>query len=156
MNNPRAIVERLKSHPEEIRSLTNGLTDDQRKQRPAEGKWSLHEMTMHLCEVQDVLIERVARMLTEDRPEISPYKPSEAQEKGSHLTENLDKRLREFEHQRTTLASLLDTFTDEQWQLEGHHPEMKGYTIAKAMEALMRHEEHHLNQMFNVFYGTER
>ena len=95
-------------------------------------------------------------MLTEDKPEISPYKPSEAQERGSHLTENFDKRLREFELQRTTLASLLETFSDEQWQLEGQHPEMKSYTIGKAMEALMRHEEHHLNQMFNVFYGMER
>jgi uncharacterized damage-inducible protein DinB len=156
MNSSGTIIERLKSHPEEIRSLTNGLTDDQRKQRPAEGRWSLHELTMHLCEVQDVLIERVARMLTEDKPAISPYKPSEAQEKGSHLTRNFDKRLKEFELQRTTLASLLETFTDEQWHLEGQHPEMKSYTIEKAMEALMRHEEHHLNQMFNVFYGMER
>ena len=108
---------------------------------------------MHLCAVQDVFIERLARMLTEDKPEITPYKPGEAQEKGSHLAEDFDRRLREFELQRMTLASLLETFTDEQWLLEGRHPEMKGYTIAKAMEGLMRHEEHHLYQMFNAFYG---
>ena len=156
MNSPRTIVERLKSHPEEIRSLTDGRTDDQRKQRPAEGKWSLHELTMHLCEVQDVFIGRVARMLTEEKPGISPYKPGEAQEKGSHLTEDFDRRLKEFELQRVTLASLLETLTDEQWQLEGDHPEMKSYTMANAMEGLMRHEEHHLDQMFNIFYGTER
>jgi len=156
MHNTRAIVERLKSHPEEMRRLTNGLTDNQRKQRPAEGRWSLHELAMHLCDVQDVFIERVARMLTEDKPDISPYKPSVAQEEGSHLKENFDQRLKEFVLQRTTLVALLETFTDEQWQLEARHPEIKSYTIAKAMEGFMRHEEHHLNQMFNIFYGMER
>jgi uncharacterized damage-inducible protein DinB len=156
MHNPQAIVERLKSHPEEMRSLINGLTDNQRQQRPAKERWSLHELTMHLCDVQDAFIERVARMLTEDKPDISPYKPSEEQERGSHLKENFDKRLREFVLQRTTLIGLLDTLTDEQWQLEARHPEFKSYTIATAMEGLMRHEEHHLDQMFNIFYGMER
>lgn len=155
-NKRRTIIERLKSHTDEIDDLTKGLTDEQRKKHPSEGKWSLHELTMHLCEVQDVFIERMARMLTEDKPKIAPFSPDEARENGSHLAENFDRRVKEFGVQRATLAALLETLTDEQWQLEGEHPELRGYTIEISMEGLMRHEEHHLDQMYNVFYGTGR
>ena len=149
----RTILERLKVHPAEIHSLTDGLSEEQLKERPAERKWSLHELTMHLCETQDVFVERAARMLTEERPQIVPYEPDEARQNGLYFTENLTKRMREFEVQRATLISLLQTLTDAQWKREGSHPEMKHYTIEKAMESFMRHEEHHLHQMFNVFFG---
>ena len=155
MNKGQALIQRLKAHPEEIRSFSDGLSEEQRKEHPAEGKWSLHELTMHLCEVQDVFIERIARMLTEEKPKITPYVPDEGRENGFHLTENFSKRLKEFEVQRTTLAALLETLTDEQWQLQGEHPEMKHYTIEIAVEGLMRHEEHHLYRMFNLFSKRE-
>ncbi|HCV42828.1 MAG TPA: hypothetical protein DGH68_05050 [Bacteroidetes bacterium] len=155
MNIRKALIQRLKAHAEEICTFTVGVSEERRKERPAKGKWSLHELTMHLCEVQDVFLERIARMLTEDKPAIIPYSPDEARESGFHLTENFSKRLKEFEVQRTTLASLLETLTDEQWRLQGEHPEMKHYTIERAVEGLMRHEEHHLYGMFNLFSKIE-
>jgi uncharacterized damage-inducible protein DinB len=156
MDTHRILLQRLKSHADEIHNLTDGFTDEQRKKRPAKEKWSLHELTMHLCEVQDVFVDRIARMLTEDKPGIVPYKPDEARESGFHLTEDFVKRLKESEGRRTTLVALLDTLTDEQRQLEGQHPEAKRYTIEKAVEALVRHEEHHLYQMFTIASGIDR
>ncbi len=153
MNIRRSILDRLIAHPDEIRSLSDGLTEELLKERPAEGKWSLHELALHLCETQDVFVERVARMLTEERPQIVPFEPDEARQNGLYFTENFTKRMKEFTVQRTTLVSLLQTLTDAQWKLEGRHPQMKHYTIEKAMESFMRHEEHHLHQMFNVFFG---
>ena len=149
------IIERLKAHTSEIHSLTDGLNEAQLKERPAEGKWSLHELTLHLCEVQEVFVERIARLLTEERPQITPYEPDESCQKGLYFTWDFNRRLKEFEVQRTTLASLLQTLTNEQWQLEGIHPEVKHYTIEKSMESLMRHEEHHLYQMYNIFFGIK-
>src|SRR5437899_2069958 len=92
-------------------------------------------------------------MLIEDKPQIAPYEPDEARQRGFYFIENFSKRLKEFEVQRTTFSSLLKTLTNEQWQLEGIHPEVKHYTIEKSVESLMRHEEHHLYQMYLVFFG---
>ena len=153
MNIRHTILERLGAHIEELHSLTDGLAEEQLNKRPSEGKWSLHEIAMHLAEVQDVFVERITRILTEDKPAITPYRPEEAREKGQYFTQNFQKRIREFEVQRTTLVSLLQTLTDEQWKLEGIHPDVKHYTIEKSMEGLMRHEEHHLYQMYSIFFG---
>ncbi len=151
MDTRRLIVERLRAHPDEIHRLTDGLTEVQLKERPSDGKWSLHELAMHVCEAQDVFIERLARMLTEDNPQLSSYEPDEARQSGLYFAEHFGNRLKEFEVQRSTLASLLQTLTKEQWLLEAAHPEFKHYTVQTSMESLMRHEEHHLYQMYNVF-----
>ena len=148
------IVNRLVQHVEELHGFTDGLTDAQLKQRPAPEKWSLHELAMHLCETQDVFIERVARILVEDKPAIELYEPDKARQEGLYFTENLKQRISEFEMQRETFVSLLQTLSDKQWKQEGVHPEVNHYTVEKCTEALMRHEEHHLYQMYTVFFGA--
>jgi hypothetical protein len=153
LNIRQTIIERLKQHVEEIHSFTNGLSSDQLKARPADDKWSLHELVLHLCEVQDVFIERLVRMLTEEGPQITPYEPDAMRRNGIYLTQNFTQRLVEFEKQRGTLTALLQSLTDDQWKLQGKHPQMKLYTIERSMEDLMRHEEHHLHQMYTVFFG---
>lgn len=153
MDNCRMIIDRLRAHLDEIHRLTDGLTEVQLKERPSDGKWSLHELAMHLCEVQDVFIERLARMMTEENPQLSLYEPDDARRNGLYFAEHFGNRLKEFDVQRSTLASLLQTLTKEQWALEGVHPEVKHYTIQRSMESLMRHEEHHLYQMYNIVLG---
>jgi hypothetical protein len=147
------VLRRLREHLDELASLTEGLTPELLKERPGDGRWSLHELGMHLAEVQDVFSERVARMLVEERPEVVPFVPDAARREGSYLTRNFAEGMRRFRSQRETLLALLASLTDRQWDLEGDHPEIRHYTVERCMESLMRHEEHHLYTMFNVFFG---
>lgn len=151
----RLIITRLAEHVDELRSFTRGLTEQQLKQRPAEGKWSLHELVLHLVEFQDLFIQRLTRLLVEDKPKIEPFEPDDARKGGLYLMEVLDQRFATFVDQRATLVKLLHTLSDKQWMLEGVHPEIRHYTVEKCMEGLMRHEEHHLYQMYDVFFRTE-
>jgi uncharacterized damage-inducible protein DinB len=155
MDTRKLIITRLAQHLDEIHGFTDGLAEDQLKERPAPGRWSLHEIAVHLMETQDIFVGRLTRMLVEEKPEIVPFRPDQARQEGLYLQENLPKKLVTFAEQRGTLLKLLQTLTDEQWKLEGAHPEIYHYTIEKCMEALMRHEEHHLYQMYNVFFGVK-
>lgn len=155
MDNRALIIARLVQHVEELHGFLDGLTDEQQRERPAPDKWSLHEIAMHVCEMQEVFIERLARMLVEDRPVITPFEPDKARREGLYFTENLSKRMAEFAVRRETFVALLQSLSDKQWKLEGEHPQMMHYTVEKCMEALMRHEEHHLYQMYNVFFGAK-
>ncbi len=154
-NNREMIIRRLGDHTQELSSLTDGLTGEQLKQRPASGKWSLHELAMHIAEVQDVFVERLARMLVDEKPAIVPFHPDKAREEGSYLEQNAPQRLKDFNAQRKILLGLLRTLTDSQWNLEARHPEILHYSVEKCMESMMRHEEHHLYQMFNIFFDAK-
>jgi uncharacterized damage-inducible protein DinB len=154
MDNRALLIGRLAQHVEELKGFTEGLSDEELRKRPSLNKWSLYELAIHLVEVQDIFIERLTRMLVEEKPEIAPFIPDKAREDGLYLLENLQQRMAVFERQRATLVALLRTLTGEQWKLEGVHPHVRHYTVEKSMEALTRHEEHHFYQMFNIFFGV--
>ncbi len=147
------IIDRLRSHLQELQSFSNGLTEEQLKERPATGSWSIHEIAMHLVELQDVYVEQMARMLVEKQPVIIPHVCTHTN--GSYLSLCFPEQIRSYMEQRKTLTSLLQSLDDKQWRREGNHPDVKNYTVEKCMESLMRHEEHHLYEMFNVFFGVK-
>ena len=156
MDSRKLIVDRLTQHVEELRGFTDGLPTDELRARPSPTKWSLFEIAMHLVEVQDVFLERLTRMLAEEQPQIVPFTPDKERQEGLYLSENFERRMKDFEEQRRSLFVVLKDLTDAQWKREGVHPDIKHYTVEKCMEAMMRHEEHHLLQMFNVFFGIRQ
>ena len=44
------------------------------KRRPASGKWSAHENLAHLARYHEVFIERIQRILIEERPHLARYR----------------------------------------------------------------------------------
>jgi hypothetical protein len=147
------VVRRLREHLEELESLTQGLTPELLKERPGEGRWSLHEIVMHIVETQEVFSERIARILVEERPVIALYGPDAARREGAYLARNFSEGMATLRRQRDHLLTLLSSLTGTQWDLEGEHPEIRHYSVERCMESLMRHEEHHLYAMFNIFFG---
>jgi hypothetical protein len=147
------IRRRLREHLQEIRGLTDGLPTAQLRKQPGEGRWSLHEIVMHLVETQDIFTERIARMLSDDLPQITPYTPDAARSGGSYLLLDFNDGMTGFTRQREHLLNLLGSLRKDQWDREGVHPEIRHYSVERCAEALMRHEEHHLYSMFNIFFG---
>ena len=148
------IVNRLSDHLDELQSFLNGLPDEQLRERPGPDKWSIGESALHIIEVQDIYLQWVALMIVEDVPKLE----NGSVEKVSldHYTvDDLPRRLKEFSEQRRNLLSLLSALTDQQWVREGIHPRINHYTIEKCMEGLMRHEEHHFYEMYNLFFGID-
>lgn len=145
------IIRRLREHLDELESFTHGLTEEQLKEHPRPAQRSLYEIALHLGRVQDAYIDRVAVMLMEKNPVLQNVllddAPIRAEDGNSHV------KLRSYIEQRKTLVALLGSLEDRQWKMEGKHPRVKNYTIEKCMEELMRYEECHLFEMFNVFFG---
>jgi hypothetical protein len=151
----RAVIcSRLRNHLDEIDDFVQGVEAPLLRERPDPARWSIHEHLMHLAETQDVFMERIAHMLTEERPRVEPFVPDEARTRGAYLGRNIEEGLRMLHRQREHLLALLSSLDDAQWKREGQHPEMRHYTVELCAEALMRHEEHHLYAIFELYFGT--
>ncbi|MEE8228690.1 MAG: DinB family protein, partial [candidate division NC10 bacterium] len=61
-------VIRLETQLEALPLLMGKASPDAITRRPASGKWSAHENLAHLGRHHEVFIERVQRILAEDRP----------------------------------------------------------------------------------------
>jgi uncharacterized damage-inducible protein DinB len=148
------IVTRLSDHLDELQSFLKGLPDAQLQERPASDRWSIGENALHIIDMQDTYLQWVARMIVEEMPVLENGSVEQVTER-RHPMEELPRRLKEFSEQRKTLLSLLNALTDQQWVREGVHPQIKHYTVEKCMEGLMRHEEYHFYEMYNMFFGID-
>jgi len=147
------IATRLNDHLDELRSFVDGLTEDQLKDRGPNGRLSLADITLHLAEVQEGFVAMLSQILQEDAPVLSPPLLN------NHCTRNftdadLKPRMKEFDGQRRSLVSLLNALDDHHWKREGAHPKIQHYTVEKCLEEMMRHEESHFYEMYQIFFGA--
>ena len=152
MNMKNIVVGRLNDHIDELDSFIDGLAPAQLRARPDTDQKSIWEIALHIVDLQDISIGWLARMLVEDLPGLEDG-PNENGPDNRYFDQDLFARLKEFREHRKNLISLLNALTDSQWKKEGIHPRIKHFTVEKCVEGLMRHEEHHLYHIYNLFFG---
>jgi uncharacterized damage-inducible protein DinB len=143
MQSVRSIIDSLARAPEIIIPLVREVPAHLRQQRPALGKWSVHEHACHLAEVHPVFLERLDTMLRERKTRIIPYDPERSQQRGALLAMDLDDALDRFERDRARLIGLLRTLTPEQWAIEASHGEYNRYSVFIMFRHLAMHDMLH-------------
>jgi hypothetical protein len=146
------IIGRLHDHADELESFVDGLTPDELASRSNGEGHSISDLVLHLVDLQGIAIGWLARMLIEDRPMLEDSSGGCRQR--HDIGPNLHAKLKEYREHRKHLIALLNALNDHQWKKEGIHPHIRHFTIEKCMEGLMRHEEHHLFQIYNLFFGA--
>ena len=74
MTLPRTTLSRLGTQLDTLPLLTEGLNADTLAQRPPSNKWSIHEHIAHLGRYHEVFLERLGRILYEDKPDLGRYR----------------------------------------------------------------------------------
>ena len=65
----RDIIESFAAGAETLRRAVDGLTQDDLLARPGPGDWSIQELVIHVADSDDIAIDRMKRILTEDNPD---------------------------------------------------------------------------------------
>ena len=66
----RDIIESFAAGGEMLRRAVDGLTRDDLLARPGPGVWSIQELVIHIADSDDIAIDRMKRILTEDNPRL--------------------------------------------------------------------------------------
>src|SRR5262249_36096312 len=64
----RDLIEQWAAGGAVLRRSVSGLTQQDLVARPGPGKWSILEVVVHLTDSDEICIDRMKRMLTEDNP----------------------------------------------------------------------------------------
>lgn len=134
------MLDALERAPSIIVPLVRETPEANRKRKPANGKWSVHEHAVHLAIVHPIFEERLQRMLRENDPVIKPYEPGLDDEDGALLKMDLDESLDRFTRDRAALVQRLRALTPEQWQRSALHPEYSPYTVANMFRHVALHD----------------
>lgn len=112
--------------------------------KPTSGKWSARENLAHLARYHEVFLERVEKILREDRPTFSRYRAEDDQKWplwSALETTALQTRIRAL---RDKVIDVLTNLSETQLARTGIHPALGEMNIQQWLEFFLLHEAHHL------------
>ena len=114
------------------------------KRRPVSGKWSAHENLAHLARYHEVFIERIQRILIEERPHLARYRAEDDPEWPQWAAMPTDEVMRKLKALRSELIKAVTHLPSDQLSRIGVHPILGDMTIPLWIEFFLLHEAHHL------------
>lgn len=150
MMNPEIDVAALaiiRGTPRVLRSLLEGLPREV-VERPNDEGWSLKDIVAHLHDVESgAMVERIRRMLTEERPFIRSIDPPARLVAGGYAARGLEELLTELTQQRAEHTEWLSRLTPVELGREGEHDEVGLIRVIDIAHQWAAHDMAHLRQM---------
>ena len=141
------IIATIRSLPNEMEPLLDGLSDDKLRRRPSAQEWSVLEVLCHLRDSAEIEGLRVRRLVEEENPTLEPYdQEALARDRDYQGDDSLRVRtaVRAF---WGGLAYQLERLSEAQWQRAGTHPEQGRVTVGSRAERMAQHAQEHTEQM---------
>lgn len=141
------ILSKLQETPRALASLLRGVPHEVLRRKPAPEKWSMLEIACHLRDVEQLFLERYAKMANHDRPALRMINQDELAVALKYNEDDPGAAMREFRALRTQTTALLSALAHQSWQRIGLHPKRGEFSIAAQAEIHVNHDANHLNQI---------
>lgn len=141
---PEGTLLRLKSQLDSLAVLLDAAADADFHRRPADGSWTAHEHLAHLGRYHEIFLDRLDRILTEDRPSLGRYRAEEdpgAPAWFSLPTAEVLDRMRQL---RAQLVQRVANLEPGDWRRSAIHPAFGEMSLHLWLEFFLVHEGHHL------------
>jgi hypothetical protein len=140
----REWIDRYARGPELLKAALAKVPAEALQWRPAEGKWSAHEVVCHCADSETIASTRIRYLVGEDRPTI--HENAWAKTFDYH-TLPLESALREVEQVRAWTTDWIRRLPNSAWSREGTHTESGRYTAERWLEIYGVHLETHARQI---------
>jgi len=147
----------LAQTPDILNELLDEVPEYMLKTRRIKDKWSIHEHVCHLYESQIMMSERFRKFKTVKNPEFIPYLPGSSNIPDDYLHKlDMQKCLEGFKKDRIDLIKYLHTFTEDEWENRGFHPEYKIYSSAIFLRHTMMHDHLHMYRIEELWLTNDK
>lgn len=154
---PGTILAELATGPRRVAAALGGRSDEALERAPAPGQWSARQTLEHLLFAEELLAERIPRLLADDEPDLvarAVRTETVSSDEGSAPTGEpasaVAARLRAL---REATVEHLRGLDDAAWARAGHHPEWGRVTVLSQAAYFVRHEAAHLAQLASAADG---
>jgi hypothetical protein len=138
-----SLLTRLSDQPNALDHLLAGFTEEQLRHRPQPDKWSIFENMAHLGRYQEVFLERIEQINTEETPQFDRY-IADTDPGFAYWTElSVEDLFKQLKGERAALNAFLSVLHEEQLTNVGVHPIYGPMTIEGWTEFFLLHEAHH-------------
>lgn len=144
------VLSLLTEQPERIGALTEGLTPEQLRTRPAPDEWSINDILAHLRSCADMWGGSIETILAEDHPTIRAINPRTWIRQTDYPDLEFQPSFQAFRRQRAELLDVLNGLPPESWSrsatVTGAGKPLER-TVHFYAQWLATHERSHLKQI---------
>jgi hypothetical protein len=115
--------------------------------RPAEGKWSVHEVICHCADSETSGAIRIRYLLAESHPTIVGYDQDRWAKELDYQHHPIEAALATVEAVRANTLPILRRLGEREWSREGTHTESGRYTAESWLDVYSAHLETHARQI---------
>ena len=138
-----SILQRLRTQLSALPVLLEGISRESLDKRLGE-KWSVTENVAHLARHTELTIERVRRILAEERPVFPPYRAEEDPDWPAWQSRSFEESLEELRAGRACLVAMVERVTAEELARTGIHARFGPLPLRAWLDFYLVHEGHHL------------
>jgi hypothetical protein len=146
---------RLATQLDALPALLSGHAPEALQRRTRSGKWSVHENLAHLARHHAVVLDRVRKILDEEKPTLPRYAAEEDREWPEWAALSTHEVLTRVRALRTELTVLVSSLPEEAFTRTGVHPSLGEMALPLWIEFFLLHEAHHLYLVMKRARGGE-
>jgi len=147
MQNYRSALAALTAFPAELRTLVAGISDDDAQRMPAPNEWSVVEIIGHLIDIDPLQIDRIDRILAEERPQFIRFDPNAAVVAAGYARRSLDDVLAAFIALRQATVDGLSTIEPDELDRVGVRYTGEVVTLRALIVSFAAHDQTHATQI---------
>ena len=140
-------IRRYEEGAAKLKAALARVPPEARKWRPAEGKWSVHEVVCHTADSETNAALRLRFLLAEEKPVIVGYDQEVWAKTFDYHSAPLEPALATVEAVRASTADLLRRLPETAWSAVGTHTESGRYTTDDWLNIYAAHLEKHSGQI---------
>lgn len=144
MTVPASLLARLETQLEALGLILARATPAALDARPRPEEWSARENLAHLARHHAVFLDRLRRLLTEDRPALGRYRAEDDPEWAAWATLPQDEILDRLRALRAELVAVVRSLSPAESARTGLHPTFGEMDVAEWLGFFLLHEAHHL------------
>jgi hypothetical protein len=145
-NERRELIQKIKSLPEKLEAVVEGLSEAQLDTPYRDGGWTPRQVVHHLCDSHMNAFLRFKWMLNEEKTLLKTYNQdvwAQSKEYSMHILGSL--ALLRGLHERWSF--LLESIPEEGWNRTAMHPENGEMTLDRMLTIYGNHGEKHCMQI---------
>jgi uncharacterized damage-inducible protein DinB len=139
---------RLEYQHQALFEILEGVADEQIRQHPVPGKWSVFEQIVHLTTYQHLFLHRVTDILNLHNPHFATYVADQDPLFLDYALKSSADIIRDLVATRRTLCAMFDNLDTMDWKRPGTHAKFGTLDLGGWLQAFLLHEAHHLYAIF--------
>jgi uncharacterized damage-inducible protein DinB len=147
-------LETLRNLPKVIIDYVSKIPEDRIEVKRNAETWTIKEHIFHLVEVQEVHLNRIKTILSEQNPVIEPYFP-DAQPKKISKRMTLKSAFTKYKRFRKEQYQLFKTASEQDVSKPARHKEFSQYNLPILLHHMIFHEYWHMHRIEEIWLTNE-